>query len=223
MTRLTPIGAVVLLMFTYTVLAKDVSNKSDKDKPLSEKEMRLLVKDLVSPNDAPKVGNGLDADYPANYDRKAQNRVLDAWLTLQECGPRAFPVLFDAYDDDRYSLTGEGHMCDANWTVGRACRDMIDCELQPYGTWSQDKNDPRHYFPRYFYDFDLDTREGAKKWWKTHKNKTLRELQIEVLEWVIPELKNEKAFDEIRTQLKSDLAKLRAGTKPLEPTEPWHK
>jgi hypothetical protein len=40
---------------------------------------------------------------------------------------------------------------------------------------------------------------------------------------VIPKLKKEKAFDDIRTNLEKDLAKLRAGKEPLEPTEPWGK
>lgn len=100
---------------------------------------------------------------------------------------------------------------------------MIDYELQPYMSWSGDRDGPRRHFPRYFYHFDLDTRDGFKKWWKTHKDKTLRELQIEVMEWVIPQLKKEKAFDHIRTEMESDLAKLRAGKEPVKPIEPWGK
>jgi hypothetical protein len=223
MIRFTLVGAVVLVTFTHAAFAKGVRDTPNKGKPLSEKEVRSLVKNLVSPNHAPEVGKGLDAEYPANYDRKAQDRVLAAWLTLQACGPRAFPVLFDSFDDERYSLTGEGRACETNWTVGEACRDMIDYELQPYGTWSEDRGDPRRHFPRYFYQFGLNTRDGAKKWWKTHKDKTLRELQIEALEWVIPELKKEKAFDDIRTGLERDLGKLRASKERLEPVEPWGK
>jgi hypothetical protein len=202
------------------VLAMCVRVTSANDKPLSNQEMRSLVKALVSPNPEPKIG-GSQAEYPAKYDHEAQDRVLDAWFKLQECGAAAFPILLDSLDDDRYSFTEDGGALDRNWTVGEACRDMIDLELQPFRTYYRFKDDDGPRIPRYIYHFKLDTPDGAKKWWKTHKDKTLRELQIEVLEWVIADLPKEKAYAEIRTKLERDLAKLRAGKEPLEPNVPW--
>ena len=56
MPRFTLVAAVVLVMFTHAVFAEGAGDKPKKDRPLSEKEMRSLVKALVSPNHAPEVG-----------------------------------------------------------------------------------------------------------------------------------------------------------------------
>ena len=158
------------------------------DKPPSEKEINTLVKQLVSPNRAPKT-EGADAEYPASYDRDAQERVRHAWSQLHRMeGHRVFPYLFEHFDDKRYSFTADGGSSDVNWSVGRACSDILICHLQPYGGIAHSGDHPGiRPRPSYSQHHNLRTAAGAKLWWETRKDKSLRDLQIEALEWVIAE------------------------------------
>ena len=196
------------------------------NKPPSEKEISTLIQQLVSPNRAPKI-EGAEAEYPASYDRDAQERVRHAWSQLHDMeGHRVFPYLFEHFDDKRYSFTADGGSSDVNWSVGRACSDLI-CHLQPYGDIAfggyDDTLAGAHPRPSYSQQHNLRTAAGAKLWWETRKDKSLRELQIEALEWVVAEEAKTPAkypgWD--RKQLQIVLTKLRAAKRPLSPSIPW--
>jgi hypothetical protein len=195
------------------------------DRPPSDEEINSLIQQLASPNQPPKIG--VSARYPADYDHDAQKRVRSAWTRLHKCGPQSFPYLFDHFDDKRYSFTADAGSEDYNWSVGKACFDIVRCHLQPLGTFSLSSGDrhggggrPR---PNYFYRQNLQRAAEAKRWWESRKQKSLCDLQIEVLDWVITEeAKTPKEYsDEERTYLLDLLTKLRAGNVPLTPTLPW--
>ena len=119
------IAFVTLISFlTITALADP--------KPLPEQEINALIQRLVSPNVAPDVVVG--ATYPAGYNHDAQRRARHALMQLHQTGIRAFPYLFDHFDDERYSFTDDAGSADFNWSVGRACSDIVICHLQPYGS-----------------------------------------------------------------------------------------
>jgi hypothetical protein len=184
-------------------------------KPLSEREINALIQQLVSPNRAPDLV-GAYAEYPVGYDRDAQKRVWHAWHQLFPLGKRAFPYLFNHFDDKRYSFTADGGSSDFNWSVGRACSDILIGHLQPYGK-------ARPPLPSYSKHYNLRDSAGAKLWWETRKDKSLRELQIEALEWVIAEEAKKPAddLDRNRALLSDVLTKLRAGNAPLAPSLPY--
>jgi hypothetical protein len=216
--RLSYLAALIWFCGTAAVAA---------DKPPSEEEIKTLVQQLVSPNQAP-VTKSPYAKYPAGYDERAQERVLDAWLQLRRLGPRAFPYLFDFVDDKRYSFTADGGAADVNWSVGQACLDRIRCSLQPYGPhYLAGEDDPRGFprRPNYVRHHNIHEPAGAKTWWETRKDKSLRELQIETLEWVIAEEAKtpEKYSNRERAFLKKVLTKLRTAKEPLKPSVPWLK
>lgn len=117
-----------------------------------------------------------------------------------------------------------------NLSVGRLCSEIIDGHIQPWGIFTSPgkkgnddrftDGDPR-FRPRrpsyeaHWKDFDA--------WWASHKDKSLREIQIEALEWTIAEeLKQPKDYsqDEI-DGLKTMLGKLKASDQPLRPSVPF--
>ena len=126
------------------------------------------------------------------YDHDAQERVRHAWHKLSRIGIRAFPYLIEHFDDDRYCFTEDSGPGYYNWSVGRACSDIFICHLQPHDFASHfalNGGDSRFETKRPYYCvyYKLRTSAGAKLWWETRKAKSLRELQIETLEWVIAE------------------------------------
>ena len=197
------------------------------DKPPTEKEINALVQQLVSPNHAPDLLYAT-ATYPKGYDHEAQTRVWNAWCELSRIGIRAFPYLIEHFDDDRYCFTEDAGPVYCNWTVGHACSDIFICHLQPYDFVSHfalSGGDSRfeRKRPYYWVHYNLRTSAGAKLWWETRKDKSLRELQIETLEWVIAEEAKTPAIysDLERAYLNDELTTLRARKTPLPPYVPW--
>jgi hypothetical protein len=78
-----------------------------------------------------------------------------------------------------------------SFTVGSACYRIIACNLMPYGIYSYSLSEdgfaqahpPR---PMYMKQHIRDV-QSAREWWQGRSNKSLRELQLEVLEWTIAE------------------------------------
>jgi hypothetical protein len=62
--------------------------------------------------------------------------------------------------------------------------------------------------PDYIDHFGLTSPARAAEWWKTHQGKSLAELQIEVMEWIIAEAEKQpdkykgKEMDSVRDVLK---------------------
>lgn len=191
----------------------------------SEEEINQLIADLVSPNVAP-VRKGPRAVYPEGFDRGAQGKVFRAFRKLHALGPKAFPYLFDHFDDKRYSLTGDGGEAEVNKSVGQLCVHIVVSHIQPY---AGSANPGARFYqrrpdaPNYFHHFKLRDPISAREWWQTHQDKSLRELQIEVLEWVIaeedkiPEKYNEVDRDKLRTKLDN----LQKSDQPLKPSWPF--
>jgi len=201
------------------------------DPPPTGKEIEAEIEQLASPNKAPPSGpTGVgvvdQSDYPPGYDFSAQDHVDGAWQWLSDQGPRAFPYLLAHMDDKRYCLTADSGDSDVNWSVGKACHDIFRCNLQPYGDFfTADHRIESRNRPSYMKKFNLADHEAAKKWWEARKEKSLRELQIEALEWTIAEEAKtpEKFTDKERTYLHDLLANLRTADKPLDATTPWCK
>jgi hypothetical protein len=190
----------------------------------SKEEIEGLIAQLVSPNMAPDR-KGANADYPDDFDRAAQAKVKDAWFKLYDLGPEAFPYLIPHLDDKRYCLTEDNGFVDTNWTVGRACSDIIACHLKPYGYYNssgpRDDGGKRWYRPAFPVPRNV---KAATEWWQKNKGRSLREMQIESIEWVIAQYqKRKEGSDGDEQRLAEMLAKLKAGDKPLKPSFPFAK
>jgi len=189
----------------------------------SAKEIESLIAQLRSPNKPPKV-DGKDAEYPAGYDSEAQKRVRTAFSRLRDLGLAAFPQLLEHVNDADYSMTGDGGATDVNRSVGSVCFYLLDAQLTPYGARSivsEAGRDPREnpLRPDYFEAHGFFDSKSSQKWWQSHNGKSLRELQIEVLEWTIAaeDAKPGIYSKEEHAYLASILDKLRTSKEPLEP------
>jgi hypothetical protein len=208
---------IALLIVSCIPLAKD-----DCCCAASETEINALIAELASPNRAPgKVDYPAEAE-PPGFNEAAQHRVYKAWKQLYDIGFPAFPYLLRNVGDKRYSFTRlpGGGSTDVNWSVGRACLDIVRCHVQPYGDRAESEQGDKLSHPArpdYFVHHHLREPKAAMAWWEARKNKSLRELQIEVLTWVFTEEPLGKYSDKETEYLQSVLTKLKAGTSALEP------
>jgi hypothetical protein len=77
--------------------------------------------------------------------------------------------------------------------------------------------------PDYIAHYKLFQPSQATKWWEERKNKSLRDLQIEVLEWVLAEeTKSPEAFSDVqRERVEKQLTALRKSKTPMKPGYPF--
>jgi hypothetical protein len=200
------------------------SEGGSEEPPPAAKEIRGLIDQLVSPNRKPKVQDGASAamGLPRDFDRVKQQQVDRAISKLLQLGPQAFPFLISRWEDERYCLTACSSASGAflHKTVGDICQAILFSQLQPYGYWPEGGYNPDRrppaYRPRYPSTL-LGSKEAAKRWWEKNKHKTLSQMQLEALDWVIAEeAKNPRKFkDEERKVLQQLRKKLVQGDKPL--------
>ena len=192
---------------------------------ISDEQITVLVGQLASPNRPPPTGVPNAEDAPG-YDQEAQKKVLRAFHQLRGLAPRSFPFLFGHVSDERYSLTVVSGKAGKNFSVGQVCREILTSNLQsPACRRRTASTNVKHrpYPPDYLSAHKLFQPDEAKEWWESRKNKSLRELQIEVLEWtLIEEIKaSDRYLDEDRERLRKALRDLRASRNPLEPGTPF--
>ncbi len=212
-------ATIVLTMLALTAFAGDKS-------PPTEREITALIEQLVSPNVVTPTDDCWP-EHPPNYDREAQKRVLAAMQELRAMGLPAFPHLLARIDDKRYCLTEDAASCEFAFSVGTICYRTVDTHLQPYGPHTKGEGDPRERAsrPNYIRQQKLTTPKVFQTWWKVSKDKTMRDVQIEVLEWTIAEEERRpKDFSvEERKYLKGVLIGLRKSDKALPPRWPFAK
>jgi hypothetical protein len=171
----------------------------------SGKEILALIDRLVTPN--------------KGADRDAEARAFEAWLTLHKMGMPAFPYLHARRNDKRYSMTLDTGSTETAFTVGELCMSIIDGNLNPLRRTAPDdeESDSLRNRPLYnaYANFDA--------WWETHRQLSLREIQIESLEAIIAEEEKSPKDYSIaeRNFLKAQLAALRKSNKPLPGAVPF--
>ena len=203
----------VMLIFAGVCVA-DPPEKTE----YTDSDIEKLVAQLVSPNQAPEIP-ATSANYGPNFDRKAQKLVHESWQSLRRLAPRSFPFVFDSLEDKRYSLTEDSGDLEKNYTVGFLARDILVSSLQPdvwdhkeFGTSYRRR--PRQ--PDYVSHYKLLSPKSAKDWWKTRKDRSLRELQIEVLAWIHAEERKAPEWytDVDRNKIQKELDDLKASSVP---------
>jgi hypothetical protein len=183
-------------------------------------DVSQLINALASENPAPMERRGPDLRFPPGYDRKKQEPVRSAKSKLKSLGPAAFKLLIENWSDERYCLTFSvginGYMYNA--TVGKMCRIIVYDQIQPYGIWPRTDDDPRGKPKRPSYpSVFLNDAKAATKWLEEHKDKSLFEIQLMVIDWVIErESENPKDFtDEERVAMREIREKLVESKKPM--------
>lgn len=191
-----------------------------QDKDERQVDVPKLINALASENPAPTERSGPDLKFPSGYDRKKQAPVRSAKSQLKALGPAAFKSLIENWGDQRYCLTYSvginGYM--KNATVGKMCRVIVYDQIQPYGIWPRTEGDPRGKPKRPSYPgVFLNDQKAATRWLEEHKDKSLFEIQLMVIDWVIArESESPKDFtDEERAVMREIREKLVESKKPM--------
>jgi hypothetical protein len=188
------LSAVTLACLTAVLVVDPLKGEGPKklEAPPTEKEIKALIEQLVSPNPKPIVNKrgAPEIELPPGFVLKKQEKVHAARSRLMELGLPAFPLLIESENDERYSLTTSDSASGwyTNESIGHICKDILFGQLQPYGFWPKLKGEPqgkpkRPSYPARF----LNSQEAAKAWWEKNKGKTLYQMQVEVVDWVIAE------------------------------------
>ena len=218
--------AVMASLFFITQLAFGQS-KPDVAK---QQQIKTLIEALVSRN-KPLFSAEAEIEIreliPAEYDRVAQRKVLDAWNALLKEGIEAFPALIANVKDERHSCSYIQPNYEGTLTVGEVCNVILTSQVAVY----LDVIEGPNYFGW------VDTHDNLGKWWRNHKHKGLRAIQIEAAEWALQSLKKQSS-EEMRHRkqttgkpLRRDIGKLEAfldrlkkSDRPLQPKYiegPW--
>jgi hypothetical protein len=207
-----------ILVLIVSVLIGTSVNAQHEDE--HQADVLKLINALASENPAPTERRGPDLKFPPGYDRKKQEPVRSAKSKLKAFGPAAFKSLIENWGDERYCLTYSvginGYMYNA--TVGKMCRIIVYDQIQPYGIWPRTEDDPRGKPKRPSYpSVFLSDQKAATKWLEEHKDKSLFEIQLMVIDWVIArESESLKDFtDEERAAMREIREKLVESKKPM--------
>jgi len=176
------------LTFSMLLLALVGCSKSNQAKNVldaaTEKKIRDLVEQLASEN-SPPIGDGWPGlDYPKDWDSEKQKIVYDAKRKLGDFGKSAFPILLESSGDSRYSLTAS-YSIEVNHSVGEVCEQIIENNVRLIGIRYKSRTGTDgewHMCPNYFsakHNGDLNG------WWRANKNKSLKQMRIDVLKWRI--------------------------------------
>lgn len=199
-----------------------VAVRSQEPSALTDREIAALVEFLVSPNAAPKTKEST-AVWPPGFDVGEQRKVHGAYERLLNAGMPAIPHLLQREKDDRYCLTVR-YDSEKNMSVASVCREIVVSQLQPFGPFTveskyQGKREWRPWYPEAFL---ADGKAAA--WWEKNKHKSLYQVQLEVVEWVILEESKQptkyseqekKHLQEIRKELVEGGQPLKSGRIPL--------
>lgn len=162
---------------------------------VSQATIEAQIVQLKSPNKAPNI-QGLLPNYPSDFDHHAQKKVFVAMDQLRLMGQDAFEALIAHGDDKEYSYTGL-YAAYVDQSVGEVCLGIIEAQVITGGRGykAREGADGKYhvspsflYFSKY-YAAPESRRSGFSKWYDDHKNKTLREMQAEALEWRIEQEK----------------------------------
>jgi hypothetical protein len=220
----------VCLVLGLLLVAASWACGGEKPTPPAEREIKALIDQLVSPNPRPitdeRPRDLLLPRLPKGFDRARQKKVHEAYWKLNRIGPRAFPFLMERWGDKRYCLTTQDGLSGAcyNRTVGYVCKWIVFNQLQPCGFWPKVEDDPRGKPRRPGYPSKfLRSQAAARMWWQKNKDRSLQQMQLEALDWVIAEeAKRPRDFtDAERKELQQIRKKLVKGRQPLPPGNYW--
>ncbi len=219
MSRIVAIAAISLLV---PILAGGAA-QTPKDPEPTDAEIKAIVEQLVNPNPRPETAKEPRIRYPKDFDHEKERKVDAARRKLLDLGVRAFPHLFDRWDDDRYSLVTQNGTSGAfdTWDVGLVAHWIVFSQVQPYGYWAAGKKGDQFNVPNrpsYPHEF-LGSKKDALGWWEKNKDKSLQRIQLDAIDWVIAEeaKKPKNYIDNERNLLGEIRADLTKSSKAMSP------
>jgi hypothetical protein len=193
-------------------------------KRITESQCERLVAQLVNPDKPP-----FKEHYVLELPRGQSESIL--WQRQQTIGAAydklsanievSLPVLMKHVHDDRFSYvyeemagTSGGYL---KASVGYACRRIVGAHVEV------------HYRSTTKYVFEgtiprsmsfIDSCGGFDKWWKSRKRKSLAELQLEGLEWVLRQkkprhFKSEREWARALKSVREMARQIRSSRKPI--------
>lgn len=140
-----------------------------------------------------------DAD-PARKEDAA--RVRAARERLEQLGTAAFPALIEAQDDERYSYSQVVAAWN-NWSVGAACYLILKRQIETYRYGYKSRSLPDGgSLKKPSYLAQVAGTVGLDAWWEQRKDRNLRELQTEAVQWTI---EREKAAGFVDVQQQQEI------------------
>lgn len=193
----------LLILLTFVSIlgcqAKDMNLGASGDGKLLDKQINDLIDSLASHYEKPNVDSR--ERVPAE---PAIWRAVDELIAI---GPRAFPLLIDHFDDERFSFTEDCVSCERSEnpvfkrTVGHLCYMIVRSQVQRYESW--EGPDPRDS-PGYSECVVPHEKERAVQWLQSSAGKSLWEMQYDNIRFVI--LENHKMLEkQTMTQNDRDL------------------
>lgn len=186
----------------------------------SQPKVRELIEALVSKYPPlfpdghwPGGGGGIFGDDKLTPEDEEGDRVLRVREQLRDIGMPAFDALISARVDERYSYSWV-YAAWRNHSVGDACFMIVESQVvfHGFGYKSREAADGRHAVkPSYLRHLRAQKRLG--QWWADRRGRTLRELQVESLEWTIAQERflgftDDEQRDRILKPLEERLAEL---------------
>jgi hypothetical protein len=216
--RLAIYGLVALFAGGGIFIASAFSAENDG------REIEDLVRSLVSRNKRPPPARPeMRYVFPPGFDQQENHRVIAARDALLAKGVAAFPYLIAALDDSRYSYTKSRPNWATHFDVQSVCLGIIRVQLEicPFMRPVSTLYVPTCLPPAEF--GGPSARESMQKWWSKRKHMSLRDLQLEFVEWAISSERQRGFMDKeeeaavlgwykpLQTRLKSSEKAIRVG------------
>jgi len=154
---------------------------------MNNAEIENLVLELRSQNLDP-APFGWESGIPVNYDLEAQKRVWRAQAKIRALGIRAFPALVAHLEDKEYSYTEEYSKL-VSFSAGHACYRLIEAQVDIAGAAHQFKDrkpQKTMYDGSFYYTILHNKYDGSViNWWEANKHRSLEDIQLESVEWLI--------------------------------------
>ena len=125
------------LTVLFSLFLTDAPADDAQDDAFSvEAKVASLIEQLANQNPQPKA-RGTRILRPEGYDREKDESASSARSKLYRIGPVAFPQLIEHWGDKRYHISAHNGLNGAAkiLSVGGACRELVDSQLQPFGFW----------------------------------------------------------------------------------------
>jgi len=210
-----------LLVLAVTVR---VDEAGDKKARLTPEECERLVEQLVNPGKPPFTGKGrpiLPEGVSENTLSERQKNVGPAYNKLSANIEVALPILAKHVNDERFSYVYVQPSSGVYLTqsVGGACSSIIHEHVEVYHRYTRRPRDDEGRSDSLFF---IHAGCGQiNKWWKTRKQKTLAELKLEGIEWVLRQkkpdyFKSERDWARAKTALEEMAREIRDFRKPIK-------
>jgi hypothetical protein len=213
----------VPLTILFGASSQALSQQSEEKMDERATRLSTMVQSLVNRNAAPtlvRVPGGRMALFSDDYDWTEQARINKVLHVLNMEGREdLWEVLLEHSDDKRYAITVRYDREASNWSVGEVCTQLVIARLE--GAYRQhlvESNNPSKLA-------SVDLRSGVdrtqlKQWREARKEKALYELQVEVCENALSDLRNvhdasdtEKA--QMRKKIEAEIRKLESSKQPV--------